>query len=60
MQQKDSRLSWCYFQPHWWNLQAILETKQQCYLHKYKMKQSTKHNQTTTKNNRTTSVHQPL
>ena len=39
-------------------LQAILETRQQDDLHKCTIKPFTKHNQTTTKNNRTAAVQQ--
>ena len=51
MQQKSSRLSQRHFQPQWWNLQAILQTRQRNRLYQCTIKPSTKHNQTATKNN---------
>lgn len=50
MQQKRSRLSRCHFQTQWWNLQAILQTRQQDCLYQCTIKPSTKDNQTITKN----------
>ena len=51
MQQKSSRLSRRHFQPQWWNVQAILQTRLRNRLYQCTIKPSTKHNQTATKNN---------